>query len=84
MGRKYLTRPQVKMRYGGVSDPTITRWINAGRISKPILLGNRHYFAEDELEEDDRKAADAYERARAKPPKNTPPLRHKTTIETTD
>lgn len=73
MGTKYLTRPQVRERYGSVSDITIKRWINAGRIPAPLLIGNRHYFPETELDEYDRRHAAAFRRAQAEPPKHTPP-----------
>lgn len=73
MGKKYLTQPQLKERYGGISDMTVWRWIKAGRISPPALFGNRNYFDVDELDEADRRAKAEYRRAQAEAPKHTPP-----------
>ncbi|EGE56752.1 UNVERIFIED_ORG: putative site-specific integrase-resolvase [Rhizobium esperanzae] len=73
MPKKYLTRRQVRARYGDISDITIRRWIDSGRIDEPLRIGNRHYFAEDELDEADRRAKANYRRARAEPPKHVPP-----------
>lgn len=73
MGTKYLTRPQVRQRYGNVADITIKRWINAGRIPAPLLIANRHYFPEAELDEYDRRHAAAFWRAQAEQPQHTPP-----------
>ncbi|ULR43654.1 DNA-binding protein [Rhizobium sp. K102] len=73
MGKRYLTQPQLRERYGGVSDMTIWRWIRAGRIPEPALFANRKYFAEDELDEADRRAKTEYRRAQAEPSKHVPP-----------
>jgi predicted DNA-binding transcriptional regulator AlpA len=70
--RKYITQPQLKRRYGDISDMTVWRWIKAGRIPEPALFGNRNYFDSDELDEADRRAKADYRRARAKPPIHTP------------
>jgi predicted site-specific integrase-resolvase len=72
MGKKYLTQPKVRERYG-VSDMTLSRWVKAGRIPEPALFGNRNYFDEAELDEADRRAKAEYRRARAEPPKHTLP-----------
>ncbi|MDE4601396.1 helix-turn-helix transcriptional regulator [Sinorhizobium meliloti] len=81
MGRRYLTRRQVRERYGDISDITVTRRIKRGELPDPLLIGNRHLFALDELEEKDREAKAAFRRAQAEPPKHTPPHR-KNTVET--
>ncbi|WP_049735627.1 helix-turn-helix transcriptional regulator [Rhizobium ecuadorense] len=73
MAKKFITRAQVRKRYGGISDMTITRWLRAGRIPEPALIANRHYFDEDELDEADRRAKSDYRRTRAEPPKHVPP-----------
>lgn len=73
MGKRYLTQPQLKERYGGISDMTVSRWVRAGRIPEPALFGTRHYFDLDELDEADRRAKAEYRRAQAEPPKHTPP-----------
>jgi hypothetical protein len=73
MGKQYLTQPQLRLRYGNISDMTVWRWIKAGRIPAPALFGNRNYYAEDELDEADRRAKAEYRRARLKPPAPTPP-----------
>ena len=66
MGRSYLTAAQVRARYGGISDMTLFRWLRDPRLGfvKPILINNRRYFAEAELDEfDTRKALNAGEAA---------------------
>lgn len=73
MPKKYLTRRQVRERYGNISDITVRRWIDSGRIDEPLRIGNRHYFSETELDEADRRAKADYRRARAEPPKQLPP-----------
>jgi predicted site-specific integrase-resolvase len=73
MGKRYLTQPQLRERYGGISDMTVWRWVRDGRIPGPALFANRKYFDEDELDEADRRAKAEYRRARAEPPKHTPP-----------
>ncbi|AIC25708.1 hypothetical protein IE4771_CH00547 [Rhizobium etli bv. mimosae str. IE4771] len=71
--KRYITQPQVKQRYGSISDMTVWRWIKAGRLPEPALFGNRNYFDISELDEADRRAKEQYRRARAEPPKHTPP-----------
>ncbi|WP_392711305.1 helix-turn-helix transcriptional regulator [Rhizobium ruizarguesonis] len=73
MPKKYLTQPQLKERYGNISDMTVWRWIKAGRIPEPALFGNRNYFDVDELDEADRRAKAEYRRAQAEPSKHVPP-----------
>lgn len=73
MGKRYLTRRQVRERYGNVADITIRRWIDAGRIDEPLRIANRDYFDEAQLDAADRRHAVAYQKARANPPKHTPP-----------
>ena len=36
---RWLRRPEVKTRYGNISDPTLYRWINAGLFPAPERLG---------------------------------------------
>ena len=78
-GKRYLTRPAVRERYGGIADITVTRWILAGRISPPLLIGNRHYFDLEALDDADREHAAAYGRAKARSPNHTPPQRRSDT-----
>lgn len=73
MAKRYLTQPQVKARYGGISDMTVKRRIKARRLPDPLRIGNRNYFDEDELDEKDREAKAEYQRAQAEPPKHMPP-----------
>ncbi|CAN7302864.1 DNA-binding protein [Mesorhizobium sp. LjNodule214] len=81
-GKKYLTRPALRERYGGIADITVGRWIKSGRIDPPLQINNRHYFDEAKLDESDRRHAAAFQRARVNPQKHRPPQR-KTTIEET-
>lgn len=82
MSKRYLTRRQVRARYGGICDLTVRRWIDAGRIDPPLLIGNRHYFDLDELDEADRRAKAEYRQAQAQPSQHTPPQRKNTEEET--
>lgn len=72
MSKRYLTRRQVRERYC-ISDITVTRRIKSRVLPDPLLVGNRHLFDEDELDEKDREAKAAFRRAQAEPPKHTPP-----------
>ncbi|MGR9154843.1 helix-turn-helix transcriptional regulator [Rhizobium leguminosarum] len=63
--KRYITQPQLKRRYGSISDMTVWRWIKAGRLPEPALFGNRNYFDISELDEADRRAKEQYRRARA-------------------
>lgn len=71
MGKRYLTTQQVMARYGGKAAITIKRWVDAGRIDPPLRIGNRDYYDEEKLDASDRR----HQRARANPPKHTPPQR---------
>ncbi len=73
MTKKYLTRRQVRERYGNVADITIKRWIDSGRIDPPLRIANRDYFDADKLDATDRRHAAAYHQAREKPAKHAPP-----------
>ncbi|MGO7508887.1 helix-turn-helix transcriptional regulator [Rhizobium ruizarguesonis] len=73
--KRYITQPQVKQRYGSISDMTVWRWIKAGRLPEPALFGNRNYFDISELDEADRRAKEQYRRARAESGDHTAPLR---------
>jgi len=73
MGKRYIGRRKIRERYNGISDITVTRWIISGRLPDPLLIGNRHYFDIDELDEKDRQAKAAFRRAQAEPPTHTPP-----------
>ncbi|MER9965577.1 DNA-binding protein [Mesorhizobium sp. M0060] len=77
-GKKYLTRPALRERYGGIADITVARWIESGRIDPPLLINNRHYFDEAKLDESDRRHAASFQRARANPAKHRPPQRNNT------
>lgn len=73
MGKRFLTQPQLRLRYGNISDMTVWRWIKAGRIPEPALFGNRNYYAEDELDEADRRAKADYRQARGQSSMHRPP-----------
>lgn len=73
MGKQYLTRRQVRRRYGDISDITVTRRVRRGELPDPLLIGNRHLFDVDELDEKDRQAKAAFQRAQAEPAKHVPP-----------
>ncbi|EGE59346.1 UNVERIFIED_ORG: putative DNA-binding transcriptional regulator AlpA [Rhizobium esperanzae] len=73
--KEYITQPQLKRRYAGISDMTVWRWIKAGRLPEPALFGNRNYYDVAELDEADRRAKEQYRRARENAPKHAPPPR---------
>ncbi|MGO7570302.1 MULTISPECIES: DNA-binding protein [Rhizobium] len=75
MTKKYLTRRQVRERYGNVADITIKRWIDSGRIDEPLRIAGRCYFDEAKLDATDRRHAAAYQQARENGPKHAPPPR---------
>jgi predicted DNA-binding transcriptional regulator AlpA len=41
----------VMARYGGISDRTVDRWTESGKLSKPIKIGRLRYWREEELDE---------------------------------
>jgi predicted DNA-binding transcriptional regulator AlpA len=55
--KKYLRKKRVADRYG-VVERTVDRWVELNRLPKPVYLpGSRiPLFAEDELDEHDRRA----------------------------
>jgi predicted DNA-binding transcriptional regulator AlpA len=55
----FLTVPQVRARYGGVTARTIDRWIADPKLGfpRPVMINTRRYFVLAEVE--------AFERARA-------------------
>jgi excisionase family DNA binding protein len=58
-GAAYLTAPQVRARYGSISDMTLYRWVHDPRLGfvQPIVINGRRYFPEDELDTFDAKRA---------------------------
>jgi predicted DNA-binding transcriptional regulator AlpA len=82
--KQYLTQTQVKLRYAGISDMTVWRWIRAGRLPEPALFGNRNYFDIAELDEADIRAKEQYRRARENAPKHAPPPRKNNTETVTE
>ncbi|MGA6119320.1 helix-turn-helix domain-containing protein [Sphingobacterium anhuiense] len=44
-----MTRMMVVSRLG-ISERTYNRWVKAG-VLKPIVLGNKHYYREEDLRE---------------------------------
>lgn len=59
MGKRFLTRRQVRARYGGIADITVRRWIDAGWLDEPLRIGNRDYFDEEKLDATDSRRAAA-------------------------
>jgi len=55
----YETAPQVRKRYGGISDTTLWRWtreVSRG-FPQPIYIGARRYFAVADLDAFERRSA---------------------------
>lgn len=57
--QKYLTLAEVRSRLGNRARSSIYGDIAAGRLPKPLKLGSRIYWPEDELEAHFRKLAEA-------------------------
>mgnify|MGYP005853599837 CR=1 FL=1 len=57
--QNYITLKEVSRRTGGRSRSSIYLDIAAGRLPKPLKLGGRVYFPEDELEAHYQSLADA-------------------------
>jgi hypothetical protein len=57
VGDVFLTARQVRLRYGGVSDMTIYRWLRHPELGfcRPIVIGNRRYWRLSDLEEFERR-----------------------------
>ncbi len=55
-----LSNRAVAKRYGGVSTRTTNRWVNDPLLNfpKPIIIRNRNYWAEDELDAFDQRRAE--------------------------
>ena len=61
---QYLTFGEVRRKLGGRSRTSIYRDVSASRLPKPIKLGGRLYWIEDEIE-------NALEAQRLPPARNT-------------
>jgi predicted DNA-binding transcriptional regulator AlpA len=55
----YLTGPQLKLRFGGVTDFTLHRWLNHKTLDfpKPIYIGTKRYWRLSDLVAYERKCA---------------------------
>jgi len=49
---EFLTGPQVRERFGGISDMTLWRWMHDERVDfpKPLVINRRNYFRVAEIE----------------------------------
>lgn len=49
----YLTGPQVRRRYGGISQMALWRWVHEDKIDFPepdLILNSRHFWEESTLD----------------------------------
>jgi predicted DNA-binding transcriptional regulator AlpA len=55
--KKYLRKKQVRERYGGISNDTVRRLVNQGRLPPPVFPTgtNRPFWDEEELDAADRR-----------------------------
>jgi predicted DNA-binding transcriptional regulator AlpA len=55
----FLTAPQVRRRYGGLSDMALWRWLNNPALGfpQPVDIGGRRYFKLSELQKFETQAA---------------------------
>ena len=55
----YLTAPQVRARYGGISDMTLWRWLADPKLSfpRPVIINQRRYFPTKRLDDFDQRQA---------------------------
>ncbi len=53
----YLTAPQTKARYGGISDMTLWRWLTDPDLGfpQPLVINRRRLFSLEELEDFDQR-----------------------------
>lgn len=51
--KRFLTGPQVRVRYGGITPMTLWRWQNHDELEfpKPLFVGNLRLWDEAQLEE---------------------------------
>ncbi len=47
---RYLTFNDLRAKLGGRGRMTIYRYVEAGRLPKPILLGGRNYWVESDVD----------------------------------
>lgn len=69
MGTKpkiYLTAPQVRKRYGGISDMGLWRWLHDSKVNFPapdLVVNGRRLWGESTLDEFDARQAHEMEAA---------------------
>lgn len=61
MQTQYLTAQQVRVRFGGISDMTLWRWLRDDRLAfpKPIVINGRRFFSCEQVENFERSRATA-------------------------
>lgn len=49
---EFLTAPQVRQRFGGISDMTLWRWMHDDRVGfpEPVVINRRRFFRLNEIE----------------------------------
>ncbi len=49
---EFLTAPQVRQRFAGISDMTLWRWMHDERMGfpKPVVINRRRYFRLTDIE----------------------------------
>jgi hypothetical protein len=59
--KRKLTAPQVRTRYGNISNMTLWRWLHDPKLAfpQPMAIHNRRYWDEEELDsfDEERKRA---------------------------
>lgn len=50
MAKRYLSITQLSEKLGGRSRSSIYRDVEAGRLPRPVRIGHRPYFVEDDVE----------------------------------
>ncbi|RFB95570.1 hypothetical protein B5K11_11715 [Rhizobium leguminosarum bv. trifolii] len=46
-----IRAPEVRARFGGISDPTLYRWVKQAVIPQPIKIGHDRLWDDRELDE---------------------------------
>ena len=48
----FLTAPQVRQRFGGITNMTLWRWARDARVGfpHPVVINGRRYYRESEIE----------------------------------
>ncbi len=57
---RYLTAPEVRARFGGISAMSLWRWLHDEQLGfpRPLVINRRRFFRLDEIEEFEKQRAE--------------------------